>query len=232
MIRHRPPRRAIQTAAGLLAVVLVGLPGCDGSEIVGRVTAAIGGDEGVASPTADATRRDPEIESVGPDAAMRVYYQFVDDGGRVQFVERLSAVPAAWRDRVGYVEMSQPPPLTPEAARRSWSVSAQRTAEIMAGTVGSVRDGASVARGARGSAVVSEVVLYYADWCGYCRKAKSHLDGAGVVYEIRDADVPATKQELRQKTGRSGIPVLDMSGEILRGYSEAAYDRAIAALRG
>jgi len=121
--------------------------------------------------------------------------------------------------------MSQPPPLTPEAARRTWSLSVQRTAEIMGGTARSVRDGASVARG-------EEVVPYYADWCGYCRKAKSHLEGAGVDYEIRNVDVPAVKQELREKTGRSGIPVLDMSGEILRGYSEAAYDRAIATFQG
>jgi len=229
MIRRRPSRRGIQSAAAFLAAALACLSGCDGSQVVGQVMAAIGG-EGVASPDADSDAgwRDPEIESVGPDAAMRVYYQFVDDGGRVQFVERLSAVPEAWRDRVGYVEMSQPPPLTPEAARRSWSLSARRTAEIMAGAAGSARAGTSVARAAGGS----QVVLYYADWCGYCRKAKSHLDGAGVDYEIRDVDVPATKQELREKTGRSGIPVLDMSGEILRGYSEAAYDRAVATIRG
>ncbi|MEZ4290684.1 MAG: hypothetical protein R3E53_09185 [Myxococcota bacterium] len=58
--------------------------------------------------TADASPRDPDMQSIGPDGSLRVYYQFIDDRGQVQFVERLGDVPAAWRDRVGYVEMSQP----------------------------------------------------------------------------------------------------------------------------
>jgi glutaredoxin len=181
--------------------------------------AAQDGDQGLAPPP-----RDPEMQSIGPDESQRVYYQFVDDRGRVQFVERLADVPAAWRDRVGYLEMSQPPPLSPLEARRTWQLSADRTAEILMAS----RNSASASRG-RGGA---EIVLYSATWCGYCTKARAHLDRDGIEYEIRDVDIEAVAQELREKTGRGGVPVLDFSGEILRGYSPGQYDRVIRAIQG
>jgi glutaredoxin len=78
----------------------------------------------------------------------------------------------------------------------------------------------------------SDVILYSADWCGYCTKARRHLDGAGVAYELRDVDIPAVATELREKTGRGGVPVLDFDGEILRGYSPSHYDRIIRSIQG
>lgn len=165
---------------------------------------------------------DPEMQSIGPGQSQRIYYQFVDDRGRVQFVERLSDVPEAWRDRVGYVEMSQPPPLTPLEARRTWKLSAGRTQEILLAS----------ARPSSHRMQNVDVVLYSATWCGYCTKARAHLDRDGVDYEIRDVDNDAVAAELREKTGRGGVPVLDFSGEILRGYSPEQYDRAIQSIRG
>lgn len=172
----------------------------------------------------DASPRDPEMQSIGPDGSQRIYYQFVDDRGRVQFVERLSDVPEAWRNRVGYVEMSQPPPLTPLEARRTWKLSPNRTAEILLAK----SNAAPTAR--RGQ--TSDVVLYSASWCGYCTKARAHLDRSGIDYEVRNVDNAEVAQELRDKTGRGGIPVLDFSGEILRGYSPQQYDNAIRAIQG
>jgi glutaredoxin len=215
----RPLARVV-TLVGLL----LALPGCDGLDLAGLLSTPSSASEGrgVGASDSDRIAGGAGLESVGPDEAMRVYYQFVDDAGRVQFVERLSDVPAAWRDRVGYVEMDRPPPLSPAEARRSWQVSAGRTAELLLAQ-GASRPRAAVGRG--------DVVLYYAEWCGYCRQAKSHLDREGVDYELRDVDIEAVKQELREKTGRGGIPVLDFSGEILRGYSAEGYDRAIEAIR-
>lgn len=170
----------------------------------------------------DLARADPNMESIGPDGAMRIYYQFVDTSGRVQFVERISEVPEAWRAQVGFVEMSQPPPLTPMAARRSWQISSERTAQILAG-----RSTALPASGTQRE----DVILYFASWCGYCKQAQAHLDREGVDYDLRNVDNDAVKNELREKTGRTGIPVLDFSGEILRGYSADQYTKAIRSIR-
>jgi glutaredoxin len=168
------------------------------------------------------------MDSIGPDSSMRVYYQFTDDRGSVQFVERLSDVPEAWRSRVGYVEMNQPPPLTPEAARRSWKVSASRAAEIALARQTPRGSGRRMDDFQSGG----EVVLYSATWCGYCTKARAHLDGAGIDYQIRDVDNGSIARELKEKTGRGGVPVLDFGGEILRGYSRQQYDQAVRSIKG
>jgi glutaredoxin len=146
---------------------------------------------------------DSDLTSIGPEGETRIFYQFVDENRRVQFVERLEDVPARWRDRVGFVELAEPPPLSPADARRS------------------ARADASVARA---SEPTRTVILYSADWCGYCRQAKRHLEDRDVPYELRDVDVPATKAELLARTGGKGIPVLDLDGRILRGYSRGSYD--------
>jgi glutaredoxin len=198
----------------------------------GRPDAPIAEAQGDAREEADGNRasaplakRAPDMESIGPEGSQRIYYQFVDDRGRVQFVERLSDVPNAWRDRVGYVEMSQPPPLTPLEARRTWKLSAGETAEIL------LAKGANRRTGRAGGRQSSDVILYSASWCGYCTQARKHLDREGVDYELRDVDNDSIARELREKTGRGGVPVLDYDGEIVRGYSKGHYDKAIRAIR-
>jgi len=248
--------RAWLSTGGAILLLLV-LGACDAfdpSALLPRIAERSAPAEGADADQRDASRelaaaaevappeaqgpRSPDMQSIGPEASRQVYYQFIDDRGQVQFVERLSAVPEAWRDRVGYVEMSQPPPLTPLEARKSWKLSATRTTEILL---------AANARNARNPTAKpsserrrmddfagsdGDVLLYYASWCGYCRKAKAHLDREGIGYELRNVDNDAIGRELREKTGRGGIPVLDFGGEILRGYSEQNYDRAIRTIRG
>jgi glutaredoxin len=212
-----------------LGLLLLGALGCDGLDLPVALSApTASADPGQAGDgtAAGGDSRSPDMKSIGPEAAKRVYYQFVDDRGRVQFVERLSDVPAAWREQVGYVEMSQPPPLTPQEARKTWQVSTSRATEILLASATT----ALIAGGNR--AQHEDVILYSATWCGYCTKARAHLDSEGIGYELRDVDNDVFSRELREKTGRGGIPVLDFSGEILRGYSSDAYDKAIRTIRG
>ncbi len=150
---------------------------------------------------------DSDLSSIGPEGETRIFYQFVDENRRVRFVERLEDVPARWRDRVGFVELAEPPPLSPAEARRSARADAS-VASAVAEPTGSV-------------------ILYSADWCGYCRQARQHLDDRGVPYELRDVDVPSASEELLARTGGKGIPVLDLDGRILRGYSRGSYDELL-----
>jgi len=212
------------TLAVVVALVMIAVIGCDqidAKPIANQV-------EGAGSEREAPAAVDPDVESIGPDGAMRIYYQFVDSSGRVQFVERITDVPEAWRAQVGFVEMNQPPPLTPQAARRSWQVSSERTAAILAAKAAANRTNTDPSGG---TPQREEVILYYATWCGYCKQAKAHLDREGVGYDLRNIDNPAIKSELKAKTGRTGIPVLDFSGEILRGYSEGQYTKVIRTIR-
>jgi glutaredoxin len=147
-------------------------------------------------------------------AATRLYYQFVDERGAVRFVERLDDVPERWRANVGFVKLDVPPPLSPGDAARA------RAARVSRG------DGNAAARVASAGAG-GGVVLYSAEWCGACKKAKRHLDRRGVDYQERDVDVPHHAEGLLRLTGRRAVPVLDVGGQVLTGFSARDYDALI-----
>jgi glutaredoxin len=153
--------------------------------------------------TADARPAQPELAAERPEgwqsledeaSATRLYYQFVDERGRVRFVERLEDVPEHSRAGVGFVKLDVPPPLTPGFAASPSSPA---------------------------------VMLYSADWCGACRKAKRHLARRGVAYQERNVDDPAVAAELLRKTGSRSIPVIDVGGRVLTGFSAGSYDALI-----
>lgn len=214
----RPLRRVSALLA--CATLLTGL-GCDDPMQALRAAIDAGREAAVAEARGqwvddEAAKQAAGGLSLGPEQATRLYYQFVDARGRVAFVERLSDVPEAWRDKVGFVEMDSPPPLSPAMA--------ERTRDQRYAASGGLRAGGGSRVAAR---TPDRVILYSADWCGWCRKAKRHLDGLGIDYEIRDIDIPANLDDLVAKTGQKGIPVLDVGGRIVTGFSPGEYDQLI-----
>ena len=163
------------------------------------------------------------VEVLDESQTMRMYYQFVDDAGQVRFVERLADVPDQWRDRVGFVEMPVPPPLSPMDAQRTRD---QRYASRARPTA--AKKASFSMEDVLPQRQAPEILVYYADWCGACKLMKRHLDREGVDYELRDIDVPDVLEELVGKTGAKAIPVIDVEGRILRGYNADALDRLLS----
>jgi glutaredoxin len=81
-------------------------------------------------------------------------------------------------------------------------------------------------------------IIYGASWCKPCHDAEAYLrqHGANVIKkDIEENEAAAT--EMKQKLTRSGmggasIPVIDIMGRILVGFSPPALDRALEAARG
>lgn len=78
------------------------------------------------------------------------------------------------------------------------------------------------------------VIIYGASWCGPCHEAADYFRKKGVAYVMKDIEeTPGAAAEMRDKlkrAGRSGssIPVIDVRGQIIVGYSPQALDRALA----
>ncbi len=68
-----------------------------------------------------------------------------------------------------------------------------------------------------------DVVLYAAEWCGYCKKAKAYLGSKGISYREIDIDTDYGKGAFAQAGGQN-IPLLFAKGERILGFSESAYD--------
>lgn len=144
-----------------------------------------------------------------------VYYQYVDDSGTVHFVQNLGDVPARWQGKAGRIEVertfpapggSGSPPAAPSraAARKP----AKKPFAYHAGP---------------------EVVVYTTSWCGWCQKTLKFLDERGVNYVNKDIEANDwNREELIEKTGRTSIPVVEINGELIRGYNAARMDQLLA----
>lgn len=192
-------------ALSALAALALPMLGCD------VVTEALAEARERVAPSGRAERPEGWESIEGEAAAMRLYYQFVDARRQVRFVERLEDVPEVLRGSVGFVKMATPPPLTPGEAARA-------------------RRDTLAASPATAASASSGVVLYSAEWCGACRKAKRHLARRGVAYEERDIDQPANAEALVKKTGSRAIPVLDVGGRVITGFSASTYDELTSAI--
>ena len=64
-----------------------------------------------------------------------------------------------------------------------------------------------------------KVVMYMTDWCGYCRKAREYLHSLGVDLTEYDIEKDKEKREDMRKLGGKGVPLIDVEGIIIKGYS-------------
>lgn len=77
------------------------------------------------------------------------------------------------------------------------------------------------------------VIVYGASWCGACHEAAAYLKMKGIPYVEKDVEEDHTAAaEMKTKLNRAGlpggsIPVLDVRGKILVGFSPRAIDEAL-----
>jgi glutaredoxin len=82
------------------------------------------------------------------------------------------------------------------------------------------------------------VIVYGADWCKPCHAALDHLKRRGVKTEFKDVDKDAgAKDDMQRKLAKLGkpsaaVPVIDVGGQILIGFSPSSLDKALDALAG
>jgi glutaredoxin len=74
-----------------------------------------------------------------------------------------------------------------------------------------------------------KVIMYITSWCGYCRKAREYLQSLRVnlvEYDI-EKDPSKGKEMLSKSGGSKGVPLIDVEGIIIRGYSQRAIKDAV-----
>lgn len=73
------------------------------------------------------------------------------------------------------------------------------------------------------------VIVYSTPTCPFCHKAKDYLTEKGVSFEdVNVATDQARQQEMVEKSGQLGVPVLDIDGTIIVGFNPAQIDQALS----
>ncbi len=78
----------------------------------------------------------------------------------------------------------------------------------------------------------AQITLYRTSWCAFCHSEAQWLDTLGIPYVAKD--IEADKEayaELMSKNGGSysGVPVTDISGELILGFDRPKLQDAIKA---
>jgi glutaredoxin-like YruB-family protein len=75
---------------------------------------------------------------------------------------------------------------------------------------------------------MAEVVIYSTPTCTYCRTAKEFFEEHGVSYQEVDVSQDIERaQEMIEKSGQTGVPVIDIDGEIIIGFDRKRIAKAL-----
>jgi glutaredoxin 3 len=74
----------------------------------------------------------------------------------------------------------------------------------------------------------TKIIVYGAEWCGFCHAARRYLDDRGVKYDYRDVEHDANDMRAAiEKSGQMGIPVIDIGGTIIIGFDRPRIDQTL-----
>jgi len=63
------------------------------------------------------------------------------------------------------------------------------------------------------------VILYATSWCGYCKKTREFLTDNRIKYIEYDVEKSEEGRKQHEQLGGNGIPILDIKGTVIHGYS-------------
>jgi glutaredoxin len=188
------------------------------------------------APAAAATDVDAPVPQVTADKTT-LLFSWLDGRGRVRAVSSVGEVPEDVRERVLVVDLAQSPEQR-QAHRYAFFTDLTRAgADGTYPVVAVTRYNA--ARGEKlkvklPPAPAGAVIVYSAEWCGFCKKAKSWLTANDVPFVERDVEKqPGAAEELKEKLTAAkvqggGVPVIDWNGTIIMGFDKRRLEGLLA----
>lgn len=75
---------------------------------------------------------------------------------------------------------------------------------------------------------MKKAVIYTTTFCPYCQMTKEYFAKKGILYEEKNVEIDLTaRDELIQKSGQLGVPVIDIEGKIIVGFSPEEIEKAL-----
>jgi glutaredoxin len=206
--------------------------------------------EAPASPDAPAARAAgdaPEVPAAELDEdvvlpvvsadAKNLLFTWLNEYGRVKASSKLDDVPEELRERVLVTDLS----LSSEQRQaHRYAFFTDLTAPGKGGrypVVAVSRYDAARGEGLKvqlAPAPEGAVIVYSAEWCGFCKKAKRWLASKEVPFVERDVEKqPGVAEELKEKLAAAkvrggGVPVIDWDGTIIVGFDQRRLEKLLA----
>jgi len=73
-----------------------------------------------------------------------------------------------------------------------------------------------------------QVKIYTTPTCAYCKMAKEYFKEHNIQYEEYDvAEDVQKRQEMFEKSGQMGVPVIEVDGKIVVGFDQSKVEKYI-----
>ncbi len=75
---------------------------------------------------------------------------------------------------------------------------------------------------------MEKVIVYSTPTCPWCHKAKEFLKENKIEFEEKDTSTDeVARNDMVEKSGQMGVPVLDVDGTIIVGFDQEAIKKAL-----
>ena len=148
-------------------------------------------------------------------------YKYTDNQGVIHYVDDIAKVPKKYRKRARHPTggaVSIVPSTSIDEILHKHGITDEQFRQYT-GKQPSMKRGSH-----------KKVIIYTTSWCPACTRARKYLDSRGVSYTEKDVERSKSDlQEMLQKSGGArGVPVIDIHGKVIQGFSQAAVDRELA----
>lgn len=75
----------------------------------------------------------------------------------------------------------------------------------------------------------TSVQIYTTESCGYCKKAKAHMQEKGIQYVEYDVEKDESARDAFRKYGGRGVPLMVVGEKVIHGYDADELDELVAA---
>lgn len=133
----------------------------------------------------------------------------------------LALVPAEaeiyrWTDAQGALHFSDKPPAQDRVERvRVPETNSFRAAPVEEPSAAQAED--------RRPAKAKSVVMFSAEWCGYCRQARRFFQANRIAFRERDIEKESAARREYDRLGGTGLPLILVGDRRLTGFSEASF---------
>lgn len=71
----------------------------------------------------------------------------------------------------------------------------------------------------------NSVVMYSAEWCGYCKKARRYFEANSISFEEYDIEKSSKGQRDYKKLNGRGVPIILVGDRRMNGFSESSFNK-------
>ena len=122
-----------------------------------------------------------------------------------------------WKDSEGNVHFGDRPPASAKPKRVEVKINTYQSVEETYSPDWFYKGNKSVGR--------QQVVMYSAEWCGVCKRAKAYFQQKRIAFSERDIDKSKSARTEFDKLGGKGVPIILVGEKRMNGFNAERFDR-------